>query len=240
MPIELPTVKIAALCKSPRKLLIYSAPKMGKTTLSAGLEDALLIDLEDGSDYVVAKKIKITNYQELHDLCEEVKKQGRPYKYGIVDTATKLEELCLPLALKLYQQTPMGKTYTGSILALPNGAGYLYLRNAFELLLSKLHGAFDRVILLGHLKDKFIEKGGKEVSAKDIDLTGKLKSITCANADAIGYLYRDGKKTMLSFNTSEEIICGARPAHLRNKEFVLAEELADGTFETYWDKIFID
>ena len=30
--------------------------------------------------------------------------------------------------------------------------------------------------------------------SKDLDLTGKIKQITCANADAIGYIFReDGK-----------------------------------------------
>lgn len=239
--IELPTTKSKAATKSPRKLLIYSAPKAGKTSLGAGLDNALLIDVEDGSDFVEAMIVKAKNWQEFRDICAEVIKQGKPYRYGILDTGTGLETMCLPLALALYQQTPMGKDYKGHILSLPNGAGYLYLRNAYEMLLGFAEQAFERVILFGHLKDKIVDKGGKEVSAKDIDLTGKLKNITCANADAIGYLYREGNKTMLSFTTGEEITCGARPAHLRNKTLVMAEyDPTTDTLTTHWDKIYID
>ena len=33
----------------------------------------------------------------------------------------------------------------------------------------------------------------------NIDLTGKIKSLICANADAIGYMFRKGDKVILKF-----------------------------------------
>ncbi len=98
---------------------------------------------------------------------------------------------------------------------------------------------FERTIFLGHLKDKMLEKDGKEVSARDIDLTGKLRNIACANSDAIGYLYRDKNQTILSFKTTQDTLCGARPEHLRNKEIVLLE-YDEGKFIHHWDEIYID
>lgn len=239
MSITLPSSITPATTISPKKLIIYSAPKVGKTELAARLEGNLIIDLEDGSDYVAAMKIKIKTYQELHELCEEIKKNNKPYRYGTLDTATALETLCLPLALKLYQQTPMGASYKGPILNLPNGAGYKYLRDAYELMLSEVEGAFERVILLGHVKDKTIERLGKEVQARELDLTGKLSSITCSKADAIGFLYRDGNQNVLTFETANDIICGARPAHLKNKKLVISE-MKDGQLSTHWDQVFLD
>lgn len=238
---ELPLVKNTLARKSPKLLIIYSPPKVGKTSLLAELDNCLIADLEEGTDHVSAMAVKVKSYKELHQLCEEVKKANRPYLYGALDTTTALEDMVMPLALWLYQQTAMGKTYTGNILALPNGGGYLYLREAFKMMLDKFKECFDRVILLGHIKDKMIEKAGKEVSAKDIDLTGKLRQIVCANADAIGYLYREKNQNILSFQTSEELICGARPVHLRNKKIVISEydEAADRV-TAYWEKIYID
>ena len=78
-----------------------------------------------------------------------------------------------------------------SILSLPNGGGYLYLRIAFQKWIDKLNKLADHVILVGHLKDKVVDKKGTEVVVKDLDLTGKLKQITCSRADAIGYISRD-------------------------------------------------
>ena len=73
----------------------------------------------------------------------------------------------------------------------------------------------------------------------DLDLTGKLKRIASSNSDAIGYLFRRGNKNVLSFKTTDEISCGARPEHLRNKEIELSE-LVDEKVVVSWDKIFID
>ncbi|NBP67859.1 MAG: hypothetical protein EBU52_03870, partial [Cytophagia bacterium] len=103
-----------------------------------------------------------------------------------------------------------------------------------------LKGLAPHVILVGHIKDTLLEKNGAEFNSLDLDLTGKLKRITTSNADAIGYLYRKGNQNILSFKTSDEIACGARPDHLRNAEIVLSEIQEDGSVVTHWDKIFID
>ncbi len=73
----------------------------------------------------------------------------------------------------------------------------------------------------------------------NIDLTGKIKSLICANADAIGYMYRKGNKTILSFKTNDDVTCGARPEHLRNEEIVITE-MIDGELKTSWEKVFIN
>jgi len=237
---ELPSVKIPALYKSPRKLLIYSSPKIGKTTLAAMLENNLILDFENGSDFIDALKVKIPDLIVLGDCLTSIAKANSPYRYGTLDTITRLEEMVLPLALDMYKKTPMGRNFDGdNVLTLANGGGYLYLREAFIKVSNSIDKLFERTIYFGHLKDKVLEKDGKEVSAKDIDLTGKLRNIACANADAIGYLYREGTKTILSFKTTQDIICGARSDHLRNQEICVLEEV-DGKLISHWDKIYID
>lgn len=236
---ELPTSKTKATLTDPGKLIIYSKPKTGKTSLLAELDNNLIIDLENGTQYYDALKVSINSVQELMDLIKAIIAAGRPYKYITLDTLTKLEDLALPYALKLYQQTPMGKSYTGaSVLDLPNGAGYKYLRDAMTNLLNAIYKCADRVILLGHLKTTNIEKNGKEVSARELDLTGKIKSMVSADVDAIGLLYRgEDNKNILSFKTTDDVICGARPTHLKDQEIVISE-LIDGKFITHWDKVY--
>jgi len=236
----LPTKRNEIVVQSPKRLFIYSPPKTGKTTLIAALDNCLLVDIEDGSDFVSAMAVKIKSYQEAHALSAKIKEAGKPYKYIALDTTTELETLVLPLALKLYQQTSMGANYKGHILNLPNGAGYLYLRQAFEMVIDMFADSCDRLILLGHIKDKMINKADKEIVTKDIDLTGKIKNIVCAKSDAIGYLYREGNKCYITFETSDEITCGARPPHLRNTKFVLSEQDSEGNIKVYWDRIYID
>ena len=239
--IELPTKKVLATRANPKRLVIYSKPKAGKTSALALLDDCLLLDFEKGSDYVDAMKLKIDSLQGLKEVGAEIVKAGKPYKYIAVDTVTALEELCLGYAKSLYMDTPMGKTFAGdNVLKLPNGAGYFYLREAFFKILDYIETLVPddgSIILLGHLKDKNIEVAGKEVSAVDLDLTGKIKALVCAKADAIGLLSRKGNQVILNFKTSDEITCGARPDHLKNQEIILTESI-DGNLVASWDKVF--
>lgn len=234
----LPKEKVEASRINPKRLLLYSKPKAGKTTMLAGLDGNLIMDLENGSDYVNAFKVKVNNLAELKQLGDEIIAAGRPYKYISIDTVTALEDMIKPLALKNYKSTSMGKYYDGDdVLKLPNGAGYLYIRQAFFQILDYVDTLAEHIILSGHIKDKQVDDTGELVMAASVDLVGKLKSLICANSDAVGYVFRRGNQTIISFKTSEEVTCGARPAHLKNQEIVLAEEV-DGVYTTYWDRIY--
>lgn len=215
-------------------MIIYGPPKIGKTTVLSQLKDCLIIDLEEGSDMVDALKIKVNSLKELGEVGKAIIKEGKPYKYVAIDTISKLEEWCEEDAKNLYMATPMGKNFEAknpgmSVLSLPNGAGYLYLRMAYKKWIDRLNLLADHVILVGHLKDKMLEKKGKEVAVKDLDLTGKIKQITCANADAVGYVYREDDQTMISFNSLEDVTAGSRCEHLKGQ-----------TMPLQWSSIFID
>lgn len=91
----LPRKPIGPSVQNPKKLLIFSKPKSGKTTLLAGLPGCLIIDLEEGSDYVEAIKIKAPTLEDLIDVGKAIKaeneKEGKKiYPYIAIDTVTKL------------------------------------------------------------------------------------------------------------------------------------------------------
>jgi hypothetical protein len=254
--IVLPMQKIKAESQSPSNLIIFSKPKVGKTSLLAELEDCLIIDLEKGTKHIDAVKLNANSIEEIIAIGREIVKAGKPYKYIALDTITALEEMCVPYAEKLYSKKPMGKSWFkatadgklapdsgkaqyGNILNLPNGAGYTYLREAMTKIIEHVKTLAPRIILIGHIKDTMLEKAGAEFTSSDLDLTGKIKRIISSQSDAIGYLYRKGNKNILSFATSDAVSCGARPAHLRNAEIVVSE-LTDEGFVTNWDKIYID
>lgn len=249
--INLPTERQKAEMLSPKKLLIYSKPKTGKTDLVAHLDNALIIDLENGSyafegmSYNVLKEAEKngrTPLAELNALIKEIKASGKPYEYGVIDTVTSLENLVMPLALKLYMNTPQGKNFEGNnVLYLPKGAGYQFLRDALFMVLNDLYSCFNKTILLGHIKTGFIEKDGKEVVSAEVDLTGKIKTMISGDVDAIGLLYRSKQnENTLSFKTLDEVTCGGRSKHLKNKEIVISEMNNEGVLKTHWDKIYID
>ena len=245
--IVLPMTKIAPSTRNPKNLVIFSKPKTGKTTLFAGLDNCLILDLEKGSDYVEALKLQANNLADIVNIGRAILAAGKPYKYIAVDTITALQEMCIPRAEELYSKTLQGKNWFAegkakyrSILNLPNGSGYAWLREAFEEVVNYIKTLAPHVILVGHIKDTLLEKNGAEFTASDLDLTGQLKRITSAKSDAIGYLFRKGNTNILSFRTSDEIACGARPAHLKNQEIVISEIDESGNFVFHWDKVYKD
>ncbi len=228
--IEIPRSIVEATVINPKSFVMYAPPKLGKTTLLSQLPDCLIIDLEDGSDYVSALKVKVNGLAQLGEVSRSIIQAGKPYKYVAIDTITKLEEYAELEATNNYRLSPIGKNFAGkSVLELPNGAGYLHLRLMFKKWIDALSTLADHVIFVGHLKDKVVDLGGKEVSSKDLDLTGKVRNITCAGADAIGYIYRKDGKTQITFKSSEEVTCGSRCDHLRGQEF-----------EFDWNKIYLN
>lgn len=266
---SLPTRPTVAEVKSPRKLVIYSHPKVGKTTAVSYLKNALILDFEEGAGYVDGMSLNIpkilrdnpkeniltvlTNLKTQLD--DYYAKNGKwQYDYIVVDTTTSLEDYARPYATVLYKQTPMGKVYTGTnvINDLPQGGGYGYLREAFEKLLALVDKKCNVcTILIAHSKDATINKMGKDLQAKDIQLTGKLKMIVCADADGIGFMYRNPtnlNQTLLSFVSHEQdLATGARQEHIAGREFVILELqnpdfVKTGekrVFTNEWDKIFI-
>lgn len=236
---QLPTSRNKPANENPKFLILFGKPKSGKTTLMAALDNNLIIDMEEGSNYVEAMAVKAKNIDELRAVAQAIKEAGCPYKYITLDTVTALEDIILPVALQDYKNTPMGKSFTGvDVRTLPNGAGYLYIREAFQKIVNVFRGLADHVILIGHTKDRTINRDGKELSENLLDLSGKLERIVSSKADALGYVYRKKNQTIINFNGGDDLVVEARPAHLRGKEIVMAESDENGVITTYWDKIF--
>jgi len=251
----LPKKKIISTRVNPKTMVLFSQPKTGKTTIVSELKNSLIIDLEEGSDFVDAVKIDILKEArkenvlpiiKLKELISEISKaneenKGYVYKYLIIDTVTALEKVVLPLANKLYRDTPMGRNWEGDdVTTLPNGAGYKYTRDALQLVINEIEVLCDTVIILGHTKDKDIEKKGELITERSLDLTGKSSAILCSQVDAIGYVYRDENKTIIDFKPSLNYIIGSRSEHLKDQKIVVAESDETGKITVDWSKIFIN
>ena len=229
-----------------RFVIFFGKPKAGKSSAMAALENNLIIDLEDGYKGLSALVVQARNINDFGDICralqEEIKNNdGKyPYKYITIDNATRLEEMCMGYAITLYRQTSIGKNYQGTdIRTLPNGAGYLYLRQAVKKVIDMFRGLCETLILVAHTKDKQINFEGQEVNEMTLDLTGRLGDILCGEADAIGYVYRKKNETIISFEGGENSVREARPIHLRGQKIIIAESDENNNLTFHWDKIFL-
>lgn len=252
---ELPIGKIKAGRVNPKSMVIYSQPKRGKTTILSELDDCLIIDLEQGTEFVDAVKYNVITEAKkrgvppiviLQELIEAIKKAnkekgGYVYNFIAIDTVTALEDVVLLLANQMYKESPIGRNWAGNdVTTLPNGAGYRYTRLALSMVINKIEELCDTLIIVGHVKDKLVEQEGKEMNERGLDLTGKMASIVCSKVDAIGYLYRKDNQTIINFAPTQSLTCGSRSEHLKDKEIVVAESDEEGKITVDWSQIFIN
>lgn len=245
MAVTLPKAPVPASRISPKTLLLYGLPKVGKTEALTMLKDCLILDTEGGSEMYSALRIPINSTADLLEVRAAIIAEGEkryaegkrgdelfPYKYIAIDTLDKLEEYAEASATVKYKNTTIGKNFNGkSVIELPNGSGYYYLRNELLELINLIGSVCPRLILITHIKEKLLDKGGEAVKVNDISLTGKMGSIVCAQADAIGYLFRvAGQPTLkVSFETLESTVMGARVKYLAGQKF-----------DFDWAKIYVD
>ena len=241
MAITLPKSPIAAETQDPKNLIIFGLPKVGKTTVLSTLENNLILDMEDGSDYVEALKIKVKTLSELKEVVKTIKAEGCPYKFITIDTITAVEEMAKPLAIKLYQDSPLYSDKYANVkdpAALPNGSGWNFWREAIQMIVDLVATAAPNLIICGHVKDAAISENVNG-SLKTLDLTGKISRILSAKSDAIAFVHRDDDSNLcLQFGTDGEVLTGARPKHLANKDIIVAERNDDGSYTSHWERIY--
>lgn len=267
--ITLPTERRNAQQYNPRLLVLFGKPKSGKSTLMASLDDNLIIDLEDGYRALSVMSVLARDVRTLFEvrtaLQNKMNEENKvPYKFITIDNATRLEEMALPYAAHKYRCTPMGQSWgmlkdpnnprmnakdkngqnipdpKADVRLLPNGAGYLYLRQAVREMVDMFKQYCETLILIAHVRDKQIQNNGQEMNEMSVDLAGKLGDIICGEADAIGYIYRSGKDTIISFEGGDNTIKEARPLHLRGKKFVVATSDENNNVKVDMSKIFIE
>lgn len=263
---ELPTKRSEVESYDPNLMLIFGRPKSGKSSWISGLEDNLVIDLEDGYRSLSVMKIQARSYNDLNEIKKLVIKKGvddgctkengkKPYRFITIDNASRLEEYCLAEAARMYREnSPMGKNWgmlkdkdgrttttpdpKADVRTLPQGSGYYWLRQAVMNSIRMFKPLCNTLILVAHVKEKQINKDSEEMTEMSLDLAGKVADILCGEADCIGYMYRKGNKTIMSFKGGDNIIREARPIHLRNKDFVVIESDDKGDIKINTDEIF--
>ena len=246
--IVLPTQITPAETGDPKFLVLFGDIKQGKSTICSILtqekENAIVIDLKDEYAFLNARKYVAKSLTDLSQFIASVTKKNQEigdyyYKYIVIDNASYLEELVLPLANAKYKKTEMGKNWTGDdVTLLPQGSGYRFLREAFFEVLSYFRDITKHLILVCHLKDRLVDKDGEEQTELSINLTGKISQMVGRDSDALGYIFRKENETKIKFNGSGRIIAQSRCDHLRGREIVISESDEDGNITAHWDRIY--
>ena len=208
-------VKRKAISTNPRVLLLYGAPKVGKTTALSQLDDCLIIDTEQGAAMVDGYIEEVNNREELIKVLQDAS-DGHEYKYVAIDTIDKIADWA--------EKTVCAEEGVTAIADLSFGKGFALVREKVLNTVKHMKAIFPHVIIIGHRKwARAVLDSKAIVEPESLDLTGKLKNMLMADCDAIGYVYRDEDKgkLMVSFKANEALEAGSRSPHLRGKEIEL-------------------
>ena len=205
-------VKRKAVSQNPKTMLLYGAPKVGKTTALSQLDDCLIIDTEGGANMIEGYVHSVNNRKELIELLKQAQ-EGHEYEYVAVDTIDKIATWA--------EQAVCEEESVSAVQDLAFGKGFGLVREKVLNTVAILKKIFPHVIIIGHRKwARAVVDSKAIVEPESLDLTGKLKNMLMADCDAIGYVYRDeeSSKLMVSFKANEALEAGSRSPHLKGKE----------------------
>ena len=197
---------------NPAVLLLYGAPKVGKTTILSKLDDCLIVDTEKGSRMIEGYISEVSSRDELIETLIELKEsKDVKYKYVAIDTIDKVAEWA--------EKRVCEEEGVRAIGDLAFGKGYGMVREKVTQTIDAFKEVTEHLIIIGHRKVAYaVTDGSTIVIPESIDLTGKLKNVIMSGADAIGYVYRNEDELMVSFKANDAIEAGSRCPHLKGKE----------------------
>ncbi len=202
--------KRKAISVNPGTLLLYGAPKVGKTTVLSNLDNCLIIDTEQGGNMLEGYFKTVDSKDDLLQFYADAA-DGHDYKYFALDTIDKIvnwteKDVCREYDIE-------------SINDLPFGKGFGLVRERVMNNIKKLRSLCDHLIIIGHRKTASPIDNSTAIEPESLDLSGKLKNMVMANADAIGYMFREEDDLMVSFESGKALEAGSRCDHLRGKIF---------------------
>ena len=204
-------VKRKIVSENPKSLLLYGAPKVGKTSILSKLDGCLIIDTEQGANMIEGYIETVNNREELIKLLENAQK-GHDYKYVAIDTIDRIADWAEKAVCEAEGVT--------NVADLAFGKGFGMVREKVLNTVSIVKEIFPHVIIIGHRKwAKAIVETKAIVEPESLNLTGKLKNMLMADCDAIGYVYRDEDKgkLMVTFKSNDALEAGSRSPHLAGK-----------------------
>ena len=228
---------------NPRALLLYGLPLTGKSRFCAQLPEPYIIADLDGhcAYHECCHSPHLKTYLEIFEFIIAVRKAGKPYKYIVLDSLSRLEEAAAVSATKIYNDNlKEGAQPVRDLRQAGAGRGYNDLYSEIQNVVTAFLDLAPYVIFIGHTRDKWdqeksmqmdytLKKGVvkdilAEPTEKILDLPGKYAKNFLSQMHAVGYFRKGGE---IIFEGTVDMYA-SRVKHL------------DGvTIKADWSKIYI-
>jgi len=204
--------------QEPLSLLFYGVPKVGKTTLASMLPNSMILDFENGTNYIDHERVfTIKNSMHLNTFEQRYFAQDWRADFLILDSLTAIENMFDREFCVKYNQENPDKSRIKSASELPYGAGTGAVTNRMQDMIKYMSKFAKRIIYIGHVKRRDLSTDTINRVINELDLTGKRATIIPSLVDAIAYFYREENKLTMSFETMDDVIRGSRVKNLANQ-----------------------
>ena len=161
-------------------MVIYGAPKIGKSTFCSRFENALFMATEPGLDYLRTKNVRVHDWAEVLELVDILEKQaGAGYKTLIIDTVDQLWSFCCE-----YVRKSRG---VEALVDLPFGKGRDLATSIMTDLTNRIMRLDLGVVFVSHAQMTEIDTVGGKASRFLPTIPEKARDIILPLVDIIGF-----------------------------------------------------
>jgi hypothetical protein len=226
--VKLPTTKREPLKNlSDYNLLLYGAPKVGKSTFCSHMEDAFFIATDNGLKSLSVMDMDITSWTQFRELCGILSTGAHPYKTLVIDTVDNLYKQCREHVLSQHRIKHESDA--------PFGKGYGFVKDEFTGVLTKVLGSkFPYgIVLTSWAKTEEVKTRTDIFHRAVTTLPAAIQEFVTGNVDIILYATAlPSGERVLHANSSERHLGGDRSGNAFGRQLPNTLPLDYKEFET--------
>jgi hypothetical protein len=199
MTLALPTTPTKPVTELGRQtILLYSAPKVGKSTWCSHAPDAIFFECEPGLNHLEVFKVPTYKWEDFLEACKLIAKGDHNFKTVVIDTIDNAFKMCSD-----YTCNKHGIEYEGD---LGHGKGWALVKNEWHRVLTRLASLPCGLILISHAVDRTVETRTGEYTKTQPSLPDRARQVVLGLVDIILYGEAIPKKDAAGKITIERVL----------------------------------
>jgi hypothetical protein len=180
MTVTLPTAKTKPTTDlAKQSILIYGAPKLGKSSFASNFPEAMFFECEPGLNHLEVFKVPTYSWEAFLEACKLIAKGEHNFKTIVIDTVDNAFKMCSD-----YVCAKHGIEYEGDM---GHGKGWALVKNEWHRVLTRLASLPYGLILISHAVDKTIETRTGEFTKTQPSLPDRARNVVLGMVDIILY-----------------------------------------------------
>lgn len=184
-------------------VLIYGAPKVGKSTLASQIPNALFLATERGHNFLEVNKVDISSWEDALDVGKALLTQEHKYKTLVIDIADYFYKLCERYVMEKHQVSHPSD--------LAFGKGFALVKDEFTRVVSKLNSVGCGMCFVSHSKEKTNKTKTGEWTVMGTSMPATAENVIGGMCDLILYCYvKDDGTRVMRTKPTKYILAGDR------------------------------